>query len=306
MLTRTAVLIASLLLANAAFAQDKPADKPAEKPAAPAAKEPAASQPSTGDQMYEAPNGTKMAVVQKSRITLNIEIEDLKLGTGPECPAGATVSINYHGTLMDGKVFDTTREKKPATFPLPRLIPGWQMGIPGMKVGGVRRLTIPYQLAYGDRDIPGQDGQTLIPAKSNLTFSIEMLAINGKDAEGNAYPPKDKALSRVEKPNGLIIEELKLGTGAECPAGATVVCHYRGVLAVDGTQFDSSYDRSQPAEFSLNGVIKGWQEGIPGMKVGGKRRLIIPSELGYGAGGTRGIPPNAMLEFEVELQEIKN
>jgi peptidylprolyl isomerase len=317
MFNRPAAILASLLLASAAIAQPatKPEEKPAQAPkttpapaAAPAVQPatPAAAQP-TGDQMYEAPDGTKMSVVQKSRITLNIEIEDLKLGTGSECPAGASVTINYHGMLLDGSVFDTTRGEKPATFPLPRLIPGWQMGIPGMKVGGVRRLTIPYQLAYGEREIPGPDGKPLIPAKSNLVFSIEMLAINGKDAEGNAYPPKEKALSHVQTESGLIIEELRLGTGAECPKGATVVCQYKGTLAADGTTFDSTYDRNQqPATFSLNEVIKGWQEGIPGMKVGGKRRLIVPSELGYGAAGNRGIPPNAMLEFEVELLEVKN
>lgn len=301
MFVRTAAsLVSVLFMAGATCAQDKPA-----KPAAPATPAPAAAQPA-GDQMPEAPDGTKMSVVAKSKVTLTIEIEDLKIGTGPECPAGANVTINYHGTLAaDGKVFDTTREKKPATFSLTRLIPGWQLGIPGMKVGGIRRLHIPYQLAYGEREIPGPDGKPLIPAKSDLVFSIELLASNGKGADGEAYPPKEKALSKVEKDNGLIIEELKIGDGAECPPGATVVCHYRGTLASDGSQFDSSYDRQQPAEFPLSGVIKGWQEGIPGMKIGGKRRLTIPAELAYGAAGRPGIPPNSMLIFEVELKEIK-
>ena len=314
-------VLAALFLGGAAVAQNsKPADKPADKPAAPPAQPaqpsaapPAAKQPSEAaaptqpvELPIEAPDGTKMTVVQRSKVTLTIEIEDLKLGTGAECPPGANVMINYHGTLTDGKVFDSTRDKKPVTIPLTRVIPGWQYGVPGMKVGGIRRLTIPYQLAYGDKDINGQDGQVLIPAKSTLIFSVEMIAINGKDAEGNPYPPPEKVLSRVEKDTGLIIEELRLGDGAECPPGATVVCNYRGTLASDGSQFDSSYDRGQPAEFSLNQVIKGWQDGIPGMKVGGKRRLTVPAELAYGASGRPGIPPNSMLVFEVELVNIKN
>lgn len=312
MLSLRFALVTSLLLTGAAMAQsekpapkatDKPADKQPEKPADKPAEK--AAQPE-GDGMLEAPDGTKMAVVKKSKVTLTIDIDDLKIGTGPECPAGASVTVHYHGTLESGKLFDSSRGKKPITFPLKNVIPGWQMGIPGMKVGGIRRMTIPYQLAYGEQEIPGQDGTPLIPARSNLVFAVEMIAINGKDAEGNPYPPKEKALSRVEKPSGLIIEDLKMGEGAECPQGATVVCHYRGVLAVNGQQFDSSYDRGQPATFSLNGVIKGWQEGIPGMKPGGKRRLIIPADLGYGKRGTQGIPPDSMLEFEVELIEVKN
>ncbi len=318
MLVRNAAtIVAVLFFAGAVCAQE--AAKPAKpvKPATPTATTPApqpattpapAAQPAGGEQMPEAPDGTKMPVITKSKVTLTIEIEDLRIGTGAECPAGANVTINYHGMLAsNGSVFDTTRGKeKPATFSLTRLIPGWQLGIPGMKVGGIRVLHIPYQLAYGEREIPGgPDGKPLIPSKSDLVFSIELLAANGKGADGEAYPPREKALSKVEKPNGLIIEELKLGDGPECPAGATVVCHYRGTLAADGSQFDSSYDRQQPAEFPLNGVIKGWQEGIPGMKVGGKRRLTIPAELAYGATARPGIPANSMLVFEVELKEIK-
>lgn len=299
-------LFAGLSLAATACAQADSKAKPQEPgKSEPAHVQPAAAAPSAGDGMHEAPDGTKMAVVQKSKITLDLIIEDLKVGTGPDCPSGANVMIDYHGTLKDGgKVFDTTRGKQPVTFPLGRLIQGWQLGIPGMKVGGIRRLTIPYALAYGEGERRDPDGSIKIPAKSDLVFTIKLFAINGKDAEGNQYPPAEKALSRVDKENGLVIEELKLGNGDECPTGATVVCHYRGTL-LDGQVFDSSYDRGQPATFPLSGVIKGWQEGIPGMRPGGKRRLTIPPELAYGAQAQRGIPANSTLIFEVELIEVK-
>ena len=115
----------------------------------------------------------------------------------------------------------------------------------------------------------------------------------------------------VEKPqvtaSGLRITDFEVGSGAEASAGQTVVVHYRGTLE-DGSQFDASYDRGTPFSFPLGAgrVIKGWDEGVQGMKVGGKRKLVIPPDLGYGARGAGGvIPPNATLIFEVELLEVK-
>lgn len=105
----------------------------------------------------------------------------------------------------------------------------------------------------------------------------------------------------------LVIEDTKLGTGTEVKSGDTVVMHYKGTLT-DGTKFDSSYDRNEPfsTQIGVGQVIKGWDLGIPGMKIGGKRKLTIPSDLGYGSTGTGGvIPPNATLIFEVELIDIK-
>ena len=105
--------------------------------------------------------------------------------------------------------------------------------------------------------------------------------------------------------DGLIIEALVVGTGAECPRGATVTIHYKGTLT-NGREFDSSYGRGRPATFPLDDLIAGWQEGIPGMKVGGKRKLTIPYQLGYGAAGSPpDIPPKATLVFEIELLGVK-
>lgn len=104
----------------------------------------------------------------------------------------------------------------------------------------------------------------------------------------------------------LQIEEISLGEGAEAVAGKYVTVHYTGWLT-DGTLFDSSHSRNEPFEFALGRgqVIRGWDEGVAGMKVGGKRKLTIPPEMGYGARGAGGvIPPNATLVFEVELLAV--
>jgi FKBP-type peptidyl-prolyl cis-trans isomerase FkpA len=106
--------------------------------------------------------------------------------------------------------------------------------------------------------------------------------------------------------SGLKIEELVEGEGPLAESGQRVSVHYTGWL-LDGDKFDTSVDRNQPFEFSLGKgmVIRGWDEGVAGMKVGGKRRLTIPPQLGYGAQGAGGvIPPNATLVFDVELLAI--
>ena len=113
--------------------------------------------------------------------------------------------------------------------------------------------------------------------------------------------------TEVTMQDGLKYTDDQVGTGAVATAGKTAVVHYTGWL-LDGTKFDSSRDRNQPFSFPLGAgqVIKGWDEGVVGMKVGGKRTLIVPPALGYGARGAGGvIPPNATLKFEVELLDVR-
>lgn len=111
----------------------------------------------------------------------------------------------------------------------------------------------------------------------------------------------------VGNTNGLKIEDIKVGDGTEAKTGNTISVHYTGTL-VNGTKFDSSYDRGEPFSFTLGigQVIKGWDEGVVGMKIHGKRKLTIPSTFAYGERGVPGaIPPNATLIFEVELLGVR-
>lgn len=112
------------------------------------------------------------------------------------------------------------------------------------------------------------------------------------------------------EPRG-IVESLEIidvvpGTGDEVPTGATITAHYTGALVADGTIFQSSHDFGEPISFGLNQVIKGWTDGVPGMKVGGTRRLVIPAAQAYGASSpAANIPANSDLVFDIELVAIK-
>jgi len=131
-------------------------------------------------------------------------------------------------------------------------------------------------------------------------FTIGIIAMSESDAQ-----------QPVKTASGLTIIDTKVGTGASPKSGKTCVMHYTGWLYENGRKgkkFDSSVDRGQPFEFPIGTgrVIKGWDEGVASMKVGGTRTLIIPANLGYGAAGAGGvIPPNATLIFDVELLGVK-
>ena len=118
-------------------------------------------------------------------------------------------------------------------------------------------------------------------------------------------------MAMTSTPSGLSYDDTQVGTGASPSTGQTCMMHYTGWLWVNGekgAKFDSSVDRGRPFSFpiGMGRVIKGWDEGVASMKVGGKRTLLIPPGLGYGAAGAGGvIPPNATLLFEVELLELK-
>jgi FKBP-type peptidyl-prolyl cis-trans isomerase len=128
---------------------------------------------------------------------------------------------------------------------------------------------------------------------------------NEQKTKGEAFLAENARKPGIQTtPSGLQYQHQLEGEGGMPTAADTVEVHYAGTL-LDGTEFDSSIKRGQPASFGLGQVIPGWTEGLQLMRVGGKTRFFIPSDLGYGPGGTRGIPPNSVLIFDVELLSIK-
>jgi FKBP-type peptidyl-prolyl cis-trans isomerase FkpA len=134
-----------------------------------------------------------------------------------------------------------------------------------------------------------------------ITLPLPALAAEAPQAE----EPKVPQAQEVKTASGLLYKSLREGTGAKPTAADTVKVHYRGTL-LNGTEFDSSYKRNAPAEFPLNRVIKCWTEGVQMMRVGGRAQLLCPPEIAYGSRGAgAAIPPNATLNFEIELLEVK-
>ncbi len=237
-----------------------------------------------------------------------------KKGDGKAVHPGDVVRVHYTGMLLDGTVFDSSRERgEPLEFPIgqQRVIRGWDEGIPLFNVGGQGTLFIPSELGYGSRGFPGA-----IPEYSVLIFDIEV--IDAFDPEEKAKQVKAEAQAAVEayiKEEGLKTQQTESGlhyimenpgTGAQAEAGKTVSVHYTGMLT-DGTVFDSSVERGEPITFPLGQgrVIRGWDEGIALFKVGGKGKLIIPPHLGYGARSQGPIPANAVLIFDIELMDVQ-
>ena len=209
-----------------------------------------------------------------------LDIKDLKVGTGAAVKAGDYVTVDYTGTLLNGKQFDSSIGRKPFKFVVGagQVIKGWDQGLVGMKVGGSRQLTIPSSLGYGARGA-GAD----IPPNATLKFKISL-----------------KGVERVK------IQTLRKGSGPAAGAGSTIQVFYKGSLT-DGKMFDSNVGRS-PFEVVLgqSPVVPGFTMGLLGIKQGEKRKVTIPSALGYGERGAGGvIPPNATLIFEIEAAEVR-
>jgi peptidylprolyl isomerase len=231
-----------------------------------------------------------------------LQYQELKAGDGPAAKAGDIVSVHYTGKLTDGKKFDSSLDRgQPFQFALGQgqVIKGWDEGIALMKKGGKAILTIPPELGYGARGAGG-----VIPPNATLVFEVELVNIL---AGAPAAPTTVNETDYQTTATGLKYYDFVVGTGAAPKQGQQVTVHYTGWL-VDGKKFDSSLDRGQPFGFAIGvgQVIRGWDEGVMSMKVGGKRQLVIPAELGYGARGAGGvIPANATLIFEVELLGVK-
>jgi peptidylprolyl isomerase len=252
------------------------------------------------------PTPTPMAVDEEDLTTTDsgLQYYDIEVGEGVEAVKGSTVTTEYVIWLQgeDGAenlFISSSAAGGPAVFtlgPADRVFPGWDEGATGMQVGGKRLLVIPGDLALGEA------GGGEIPPNATLIMEIEMFEI----VEPVFMTEVDEA-DYTTTESGLKYYDFVEGDGDMPEVGQTVVVHYTGWLE-DGTKFDSSLDRGQPFSFPIGqgSVIAGWDEGVATMKVGGKRQLVIPAELGYGDSGAGAtIPPGATLIFEVELLEIQ-
>ena len=225
-----------------------------------------------------------------------------KEGTGEKPKSGQKVVAHYTGTLEDGTKFDSSRDRgQPFEFPLGqgRVIKGWDEGLATMKIGGKRTLIIPPDLGYGSRGAGDR-----IPPNSKLIFEVELIDIKKPFVDTDFELPGEENVSE----SGMVMIDHIIGSGDFAQNGQKVIVHYTGKLE-SGQKFDSSHDRGSPFVFVLGEgrVIKGWEEGLSSMKIGGKRTLIIPPYLAYGSRGAGNvIPPNATLIFEVELVDIQN
>jgi FKBP-type peptidyl-prolyl cis-trans isomerase FkpA len=151
---------------------------------------------------------------------------------------------------------------------------------------------------------PAEDIQTWGPKIQELAVSRGARLADKQKALSAAFLAKAAGEPGAQKSeSGMVYRELRPGTGQSPQATDTVKVNYRGTL-VDGTEFDSSYKRGEPAQFPLNGVIKCWTEGVQKMKAEGKSQLVCPADLAYGDGGRPGIPGGATLVFEIELLQI--
>lgn len=269
--------------------------KPAE-PAAPATPPPSApvpaAQPTTppvapvvpaGPKKYEIAADAKP--VARQELEGGLIVEDFVVGTGATVLVDSVVVANYHGTLKNGgSTFDSTwdpsfQHPEPADFPLNRVIPGWTKGLPGMKVGGIRRLTIPAAMAYGPQEKKDQTGKVTIPSNSDLVFVVEMIDTIG-------------------------VEDVKVGTGTEVSKSAVCVIAHTAKTA-DGKECEKS--TTADPYILIPGENQAIDIACRGMKVGGKRIITIPAQFNRNAPipdikRPAGVP----LTIEVELVAVRN
>lgn len=230
-----------------------------------------------------------------------LKVKLIKGGKGVTARKGDKVKVHYTGTLVDGKKFDSSRDRNEPfqfTIGLKQVIAGWEEGIAMLKLGDQAILTIPPELGYGDR----RTGS--IPPGAYLIFDVEVMEVE-KDVMPKPYEIKEKELRITE--TGLKYGFVNQGEGKQAERGKDVEVHYTGFFE-NGEVFDSSVMRGQPISFRLGAgmVIKGWDEGIALLKEGAKAKLIIPYPLAYGEQGRPpSIPEKANLIFNVELISVK-
>ncbi len=295
MFFRTAMSVALVAGLTVGVSAQDPAVKPADptkspattptpepKPAAESPTAPAAVTIPPAPVVPPAPKGLpvpNLPVIERKELEGGLVAEDMKIGEGYEVKAGGSVVAHYHGTLKadPSKVFDSSFTRgEPIAFPLAGVIEGWQKGVPGMKIGGIRKLTVPAAMAYGDRS-PSAD----IPANSDLVFVIELV-------------------------DALRSEDVKVGEGEPTSSQTVAVINYV-IKDKDGKELEKSAPGKPYILFP--GENQGLSMGLEGMKAGGKRVISIPAQMNK---NVPGLPESAArandvaVSWEVELVHFRN
>lgn len=221
-------------------------------------------------------------------------------GDGPAPAAGDVVIMNYIVSLPDGtEIYSTYTSNQPATAVLGRsqLLPGWEEGVGLMKQGGKAKLVLPPELALGAQ------GSGSIPPNSQLIMEVELLVVKPAPLAASISPDLLESMA-----DGVQYFDIIVGDGKEAITDTTVTTDFTIWVAGTPNDFIVSSDVVQPVTFVVGGgstVFPGWEHGVIGMKVGGKRFLIIPPELALGAQGSGTIPPNATLIMEITLTNVQ-
>ena len=271
--------------------------------------------------------------LEEKKITIQPEPSGLYFlesvaGQGAKIDSGTWVNLHFKVLGIDGKqIFSSYDRGEPMKFEFGKRFdtPGFEEGVGKMKKGGKATLIVPSKIAFGEAG----RGPMVAPY-STVIYEVEILDLQTKAAYEKEQAEtkkkeqtkltasktqendlmkkylKEKNITVAPTASGLIYVEKVKGTGAKAGAGKKVKVHYTGTL-LNGTKFDSSRDRNEPFEFTLGKgqVIKGWDEGISLMNVGGKATLIIPSTIAYGERDMGSIPPYSTLVFDVELLDVK-
>jgi FKBP-type peptidyl-prolyl cis-trans isomerase len=219
-----------------------------------------------------------MPVLKRTVLDGGLIVEDMKLGGGYEAGAGGAVVAHYHGVLKSNPsvVFDSSYNRgEPLGLPLARSIPGWQKGVPGMKVGGIRRLIVPAAMAYGEKSPSAE-----VPANSDLVFTIELVDV-------------------------LRVEDVKVGEGEETAASECVAITAYTITDRDGMVVEK-HDAGNPYIW-VPGEYQAMALGLEGMKRGGKRRIMVPAAFNQSSARfAPSRPANEPVTIEVELLNMKN
>jgi FKBP-type peptidyl-prolyl cis-trans isomerase len=229
-----------------------------------------------------------------------LKVYDEKVGTGKPAMVGSVLKTHYTGWLLSGRKFGSSKDMgKPLSVVMGagKMIKGWEVGLDGMREGGVRWFRVSPAMGYG------ATAYSMIPSNSTLVFRVELVSSEVDDAviANMDFFPDTTTLTFENGPEGLRYAIIKQGEGEPAQKGNVAKVHYTGWLT-NGYKFDSSRDRGQVFGFTLGAgrVIRGWELGVQGMLPGEKRILVVPPGLGYGARGAGPIPGGSTLIFAVE------